>query len=453
MKGLNFGYEHKKKNRKKIVLYSLLGIFVAFVIFFFLNVLLSYGKIAPGVKIADTPIGGIDKEQAKKVIDRYVEKLSERAITIVINRHKEEVIPKDVGIEFLKEEMLKDALGFKKSLNPIKYIKESFISEYNIPIRIRYDDKRLQDYYKKLKEKYETSPINARLKGKKKIIREIKGLRFKTTYEEFVNRFINAAIDENMSSINIDVVFIDPEVTFKKILEKLRLNILISSYKTSIKEKEEGSRYNVLLAAKKIDGTILEQGEEFSYNKIVGPAEKDDGFQKGLVIVGGKFVPGYGGGVCQTSSTLYNAVLLAGLKVLERYNHSVYADATSYVPLGRDAAVYYGHKDLRFKNTLPYPIVIAAYQDGDYLNIEIWGRERPKAKYTIITRGKEVISYKTIAKKDSNLPEGKEIIEREGINGYRIKTYLEIEENGNKKEILLSNDYYRPIDKIIRVGK
>ncbi len=453
MQDFNFTFDHKKGKKKKLIIYPLVGIATIIIIFFFLNTLLSSGKVAPGVKISNIPIGGMDKDRAKNIIKKYLKELSESPIYVIIEKNKEVVTPEDIGIEFPEDAVLKDALSFKKSLNPIIYIKELFLSEYKVPIRIRYDAEKLERFYTKLEEKYETSPVNAKLKNKRKIIRGKRGIKFKTDFDMFAKKIIEAAIGENDRKVKIEITYIQPEVTFTKILNKLGIGTLISSYKTSIEKKEEGSRYNVLLAAKKIDGVIIYPGEEFSYNKVVGPAEKNDGFQKGLVIVGGKFVPGYGGGVCQTSSTLYNAILLAGLKVTERYNHSVYADATSYVPLGRDAAVYYGHKDLKFKNTYSFPIAIGAYSEGDYLITEIWGKKKPDATYTIITREKEIISYKTIVKKDPNLPKGKEIIEREGINGYRIKTYLIIEKNGEKKEIFLSNDYYRPIDKIVRIGK
>ncbi len=453
MNDFGFGFDRKKEKRKKFILYVTISIAIIVVIFFFLNVLLSSGKVAPGVKIADIPIGGVDKEQARKIINKYLEELKEAPITIYVNGKTEVIIPQDIGIEFLQKEILKDALSFKKSLNPITYVKEAFISEYNVPIRVAYNREKLKNLYNNLKRKYETEPKNALLKDKKRIIRGKYGIKFKTDFEKFEERVIAASINRDKRDVNIEIKYIEPDITFEKILKKLGLDTLISTYKTSIKEKEEGSRFNVLLAAKKIDGTIVYPGEEFSYNKIVGPAEKNDGFQKGLVIVGGKFVPGYGGGVCQTSSTLYNALLLAGLKVIERHNHSVYADATSYVPLGQDAAVYYGHKDLRFKNNLTYPIVIGAYPMGDYLITEIWGKKRPNTKYIVITRGKEIISYKTIYKKDPNLPKGKEMVEREGINGYRIKTYLIEEKDGTKKEKLLSYDYYHPVDRIIRIGK
>ncbi len=453
MSTLSFNFDRKKERRKKIIIYSIISLLTIIVVFFFLNVLLSSGKVSPGVKIANIPLGGISKEKARQIIKKYTEKLSNDPITVEINGKREFIIPKDLGIQFLEEEMLKKALKFKKSLNPITHIKEAFVSEYEVPIKIAYNQENIKTFYDTLKKKYEKLPVNAKLKNKKKIVRGENGIKFKTDIKEFTEKVLNAAVFQKNREVIIETIEIKPDITFKDILKKLNLATLISSYKTSIKEKEQGSRYNVLLAAKKIDGIIIYPNEEFSYNKIVGPAEKNDGFQKGLVIVGGKFVPGYGGGVCQTSSTLYNAVLLAGLKVTERYNHSVYADATGYVPLGRDAAVYYGHKDLKFINVLPYPIVIGAYPKGDYLITEIWGREKLKAKYSIITREKEVISYKTIVKKDSNLPKGKKIIEREGINGYRIKTYLVIEEDGKTTKKFLSNDYYRPIDQIVRIGE
>jgi vancomycin resistance protein YoaR len=119
---------------------------------------------------------------------------------------------------------------------------------------------------------------------------------------------------------------------------------------------------------------ILEKGEIFSFNRIVGPADKDDGYLETKVVVNGKLVPGYGGGVCQVSSTLYNALLQCDAKIIERSSHSGYSETTSYVEPGLDAAVSFGYKDLKF--SFPQQrIAIFTYVDSDRLVAEIWGEK------------------------------------------------------------------------------
>ena len=171
MSGINFNYNNRKKKKKNFIIYTVISLITVITIFFFLNILLSVGKVSPGVMIKDIPIGGIDKEKAKKIITRYTNDLLENQIFIHIGDRIESITPKELKITFLNEKILKDALKFKKSLNPIIYIKQSLISEYSVPLKINYNRKLLEDYYVSLKEKYEIPPVNAVLEDNKRIIR------------------------------------------------------------------------------------------------------------------------------------------------------------------------------------------------------------------------------------------------------------------------------------------
>lgn len=137
-------------------------------------------------------------------------------------------------------------------------------------------------------------------------------------------------------------------------------------YTKSISERKS----NIKLAASSFNGYFLDVGAEFSFNRVVGRRTTSRGYKNAKIIVQGKFVDGVGGGVCQVSTTLYNAVLSAGLRVTEFHAHSL---PVSYVPPSFDAMVNSGSADLRFVNDTSGPIIIYTKADGDRLTVSIWG--------------------------------------------------------------------------------
>lgn len=134
----------------------------------------------------------------------------------------------------------------------------------------------------------------------------------------------------------------------------------------------EDRLHNIRVGAKLINYTLLMPGEIFSFVQTVGEPTQERGFREAPVIIGEDFVPGYGGGICQISTTLYNAVLKAKLKVLERYPHS---QKVRYVAPGMDAAVAYDYLDFKFQNILPYPVMIRSWVWGRRLQIGIYGQD------------------------------------------------------------------------------
>lgn len=132
----------------------------------------------------------------------------------------------------------------------------------------------------------------------------------------------------------------------------------LGKYSTPILNKNKDRVSNIRLAAKKINNYRLKPGDVFSFNDVVGKRDEENGFKVATIIVKGELDEDLGGGVCQLSSTLYNAAFEAGLEVVERHPHS---RPISYLPSGRDAAVSYGYLDFKFKNNKDYTIKIKAW--------------------------------------------------------------------------------------------
>ena len=257
-------------------------------------------------------------------------------------------------------------------------------------------------------------------------------------------------LEEEKETYEIPIKITKPKVAVKDLGEKLFKQNL-SKYTTIYDSSNTNRSSNIALAAKTINGTILLPGETFSYNGKLGNTTKAKGYKPGGSYVGGKVVQSYGGGICQVSSTLYNAVLYANLGIVERHNHSY---AVSYVPAGRDATVAYGGKDFKFKNTRKYPVKIVANAKNGVVSISIKGIKEEK-EYDIELTSKVLSStpFTVTYEKNAALEEGKEKVIQKGFNGKKSIAYKVVKLNGKTiSKTVLSKDTYKPMNKIVQVG-
>ena len=253
--------------------------------------------------------------------------------------------------------------------------------------------------------------------------------------------------------IILPVEFIVPDITEGVLRSKLFSDTLASytTYFTTNSENNYNRAINIGLAAESIDGTLLLPGEEFSFNKVVGPRTSKKGYKTAHIYVAGQIQDGTGGGVCQVSTTLYNVVLRANLEVLERHNHMF---TVGYVPLGHDAAVSYGYADLVFTNTTNYPLRITAeVSSGNALTFKIKStNDYPGLKVKLATKTISTTSIKVIYVDDNSLPRGTEKVVENGMEGYVVDTYIRVY-NGDiliKEEKLHRSAYQMYPRKILR---
>ncbi len=163
---------------------------------------------------------------------------------------------------------------------------------------------------------------------------------------------------------------------------------LLSTFTTDLKGSSENRIYNVKLAVSKLDGFVLDSGAVFSFNDVTLSRTKENGYRESPIIEYGKFTMGYGGGVCQVSTTLYNAVILAGLKIISVSSHSL---PVSYVAPSMDAMVS-SATDFRFFNDTPYPITISSKVTNNRVSVCIFG-------FKTITDGEEIKFKSTVTER------------------------------------------------------
>jgi len=225
----------------------------------------------------------------------------------------------------------------------------------------------------------------------------------------------------------------------------------LAVYTTNFKTWEINRSHNLYTAASRLNGAVVAPQEVFSFNKQVGMRTSALGYRDAKVIVGGKYEDGLGGGVCQVSSTLYNAVLLAGMDIVERSNHNL---SVSYVPLGQDATVVYGALDFKFKNNTGYPVYIRAVTGGGQLTVNIYGDLAYKKNIKVYSVVDQVFPYGTTTEVDPALEPGTEKVDVYGHPGYVVRSFRTFYDKAGKKEKTeqLATDRYQPLNTLVLQG-
>lgn len=201
---------------------------------------------------------------------------------------------------------------------------------------------------------------------------------------------------ENKEEYIIPLKYTTPEITTNMIGTEAFPHLL-SSFSTKYNSRDKDRTTNLVLSAGKINGTVIMPGETFSYNTVVGKRTIEAGYKNAAIYENGQVVDGLGGGICQISTTLYNAALYANLEITERRNHQF---VPSYVNAGRDVTVVYGTTDFKFKNNRNYPIKILCSVSGGIAKFEIYGL-REETEYEVVLSSKIVSSTSTSLKSET----------------------------------------------------
>ena len=259
-----------------------------------------------------------------------------------------------------------------------------------------------------------------------------------------------AILSEEKEEYEIPLNITKPGKTVKEIGTEAFPDLL-ATFSTNYKASNVNRTTNLKLAANKINGTVLLPNEEFSYNKVVGERSEKTGFKMAATYSNGQVVDGIGGGICQISSTLYDAVIMANLNVTERRNHQF---VTSYLPAGKDATVVWGSQDFKFVNTRQHPIRIVATVESGVATLQIWGvREEVEYDISIETKKIATIAYTTQYVQDASLLAGQQKIVQAGSNGRKVEAYKVTKLNGQiVSTTLLSRDTYNAMQRIVHVG-
>lgn len=338
------------------------------------------------------------------------------------------------GITIETEKLLKEV---KVRLADINYI-EDFIE---IPVTQKEPeeiniDKIHEEIYKEAKDAYYTKePFT--------IYPEVEGIDFDVEAARVL-------LAEEKEEYVIKLIITKPKVTISQIGSEAFPDQL-SIFTTRFDPSDTGRTTNLKIACQKINGKVILPGETFSYNKALGARTAAAGYKNGKIYSGGEVVDGIGGGICQISSTLYNAALMSNLEIVERRNHQF---VTSYVGAGRDATVVYGAIDFKFKNTRKYPVRITASAQNGIATVAVYGiKEEKEYTFSFNTKVIASIPFTTQYVEDANLAAGTERVKQKGANGTKTETYITKMLNGKVVSTkLLSRDTYNAMNRIVIRG-
>lgn len=289
-----------------------------------------------------------------------------------------------------------------------------------------------------------TEPSNASYEerdGKGYIVEAKKGYKFK---KKDLEKLISENKD-NEKTYTLELEVLEPEVT--KVDESGLFKEVISEYTSSLAGSDSNRRNNVAVACASVNGTVLNPGEVFSFNKQVGAVTAAAGYKDATIFTAKGQEPGMGGGICQVSSTIYSAALYGNLEIVKRRNHMY---IVGYVPYGQDATVYEGELDFRFANNTNEPLKVYCEIVGGNVVVKMLGK-KPDPSLTVEIENVTVARTQpnTIVEEDATLDEGTVKVSSKGTIGLTVDTYKKIFKNGK----LVSRDYlhrsvYKPINRV-----
>ena len=410
------------------------------------------GLIYPGIKVDNIDLSGKTKAQALQILKQKNDDVLQKRINVQVAGKNFIIVYSKLGPKYNREVVVNEAFSYGKNLNVLSkanLIRHPQIKNYSL--KFTYDQKAMKDFVNSIAKQVNINPINATLKVGTgiTIIPAVNGVKLETAALE---KTLISKINGKISS-EINVVANTTVTTAMITADKLSVvNAKISSFSTEYALCSSAQRAtNIRLATNAINGLCIMPGGTFSFNDVVGQRTAAKGYESATVDIGNGTTSGIGGGICQVSTTLYNAILKANIKSTERVHHPI---PSTYVPLGMDATVDYGYLDYRFTNTLAYPIYIQGSTAGGNVVFNIYSNSALKStSYDIMSDVYDTIQPTTSYVNDTSLPVGTQVCTQQSHTGYKVRLYKEAIKNGKViNDVIVSDDYYQPISAIIENG-
>lgn len=340
----------------------------------------SNDTIISGIYIGDMPLEGKTKQEGEAMVDGYVKDLLDKNITLkLVDGNEITVTPADIGFHWSNRNVIAEAASIGKKGNIVqRYKAEKDIQFENkkLPIEFEVDEESVKSLLAEQCSVYNIEAVNATLSRENDMFVIHQGKTGYKVDEEasldlLCNYFTDGSWNGQDASIELTVVEDVPLGTQE---ELSRVKDVLGSFTTSFSTSSSSRSANVRNGCALIDGTTLYPGEEFSTYEAVSPFSTANGYYMAGSYLNGQVVDSLGGGICQVSTTLYNAVLLSELEVIERHNHSM---IVTYVEPSADAAIAESSgKDFRFVNNTDAPIYIEGYTTDDkHIGFIIYGEE------------------------------------------------------------------------------
>lgn len=337
------------------------------------------GLIASNIFVENIEVSNMSKEEA---ISAVASKYTPQNINLEYEGKSYIILPTDIELEYNVDEVVENAYDYTKTESYIENVKRMFNlrnSKQEFDISASYNKDKLnssiEDISSKINKEVSNAKVSISSSGNINVVPAVIG---KTVdIEASTKSILDMIQSKSNEKLNLVVNIKDPKIST---VQAQSVNTLLAEHTTRYTLSPEGRATNIALSARSTSDILLMPGEEFSYNNLTGPRSKANGYKDAGVIVNGKIEQGTGGGVCQTSTTLYNAVLFSGLKITDTQNHSI---ASSYAPIGQDAMVTDGYSDLKFVNPYNHPIYIKNIIGNGTVTSRVYGNASDMKNITI----------------------------------------------------------------------
>lgn len=440
--------ESSAKTRMELVLFSIkiiLGTFLFLSIILITTYLIwSEGRILPGVKLSGIRLGGMKVKEATELLAKEVKALSEKKVVLAYKKRQLGLILDSVGIKLDIPESIAKAYQVGRTGSFWRQMASRWrIYRHGYDLRPVFNNNRisLNSFIHLLEAGIAVEPIRSVVGIDREGQITYSPSRTGIVIDQGIltQKMETATFQKRNVVIDIPVKKVVPPLTENDI-KRWGLDQVLGIYTTKYEVTHKDRVNNLLIASSAINNVIVYPGQNFSFNTWVGPRVTEVGYKEAPVIYMGKLIPGVGGGVCQVSSTLYNASLLANLRIIQRLNHSV---PSNYVPLARDATVVYDGVDLIIENNCDNPILLVSNVTPPYLTVAVLGRKTDWKNIGLETKVIENYPFKTISLADHSLTKGtrKKIINgRKGVKAELWRT-IEYFDGSVKKELVNTSIY------------
>ncbi len=409
------------------------------------------GEIAQNVTIAGIDAGGMTSEQAVATLrDRWVPSLPD-TVSITFPGGEWEAQRDELGVHFKLDVAAQKAVRLGREGGLLDQMRARLSSRrgvVDVDVPVEFDENTLDAAIGGLAATVDRDPVDADIKVSGSEVEVVPGVVGRQLDIDATMDAVKSALtDPGAESVEAVVETEEPSVTAEDLSH---IEVVLASYSTPYKTHQTDRTHNLKLAAARLNEVVLHPGEQFSFNGIVGERLAKDGYRQAPIFINGEVEPSLAGGICQIASTMYNVALLANMDMVTRHKHSRPVD---YVPTGRDATVYWGVYDLKFKNSLKHPVLLLTSVDGGEVTFKMLGSREDKAEVEIIREGLSRIPHGEKEIEDPELEEGEKEEEKEGRDGWRVTVYRKATRDGKLiRDERLHTDVYAAQTRVVRVG-
>lgn len=414
--------------------------------------------ILKGVSIDKLDVSGMTREEALAALESYEKNLGGQSIKLGIGDNVIEAKLSDLGVTFDNEDLVDEAIGVGHAGNIVKRYKDQKDLQHSgktFPLSWQTNEDTVRTYVENNCTKYDKKAQNASLTRENGAFNFVAGTEGLELNVDSAVRTISDYLENSWTSDNTEVLNLETQVTEPEGSAEELANIkdLLGSFTTSFSTSGSNRCKNVSSGASHINGTVLYPGEEFSAYETVSPFTEANGYAMAGSYLNGEVVDSMGGGICQVSTTLYNAVLRAELNVTERFPHSM---TVHYVDLSEDAAIAGTYKDFKFVNSTEYPIYIEGYTTSDKkITFNIYGKETRDKNRTISFESQMVSETPatTILQEDAGQGIGYKAVSSKGSSGYVAELYKIVKVNGVETDrIKVNKSTYKGTNRVVTYG-